>query len=204
MRAIWTFCKIVAAIFAFLFVLLLAVVAFVPDSPEYTARRAAEAEARAVAAKAKAEEEAAAAKAKAEENAAAAKAKAEEGAAAAKAKAGEEVKKTQPPEWGGEVSEEYFKHVRNEITDECTKRIEKYALTSEFWGGDLRWTNRWFESKFDRWMTRRFAVITSLGDHAEWQNKFGNWVRVRYFCKYNPDKKEITGAALNTIGRFVD
>jgi hypothetical protein len=177
MRAFKTFCKIIAAIVASLFLFVLAIAVFGEHSPEYIARRAAEAEAAATAAKAKAD-------ARAEAEAAAAKIKAEAEAAAAKIKAEAEAAPNAAPKPGEEVTDKYFERVRSKALIPCSRAIEE---ASEH---DLRWSsNFWLViDRFTVWNKYQHAdghVILG-GDQAEEQNAYGNWVRVHYLCEYDP------------------
>ena len=60
----------------------------------------------------------------------------------------------------------------------CADPIERLASYS------ARWTDSWLESKFDRvaWADRDQGHIRYIGDMAEFQNGFGAWQRVTYYC----------------------
>src|SRR5262245_32331722 len=72
----------------------------------------------------------------------------------------------------------------------CRRAIENSAKY------DLRWTDSiWGRPKFNSITTTPVQIIF-LGDEAEAQNGFGNWVRVRYSCSYDLNTKTVRGASL--------
>jgi len=64
----------------------------------------------------------------------------------------------------------------------CQRAVERSAQY------DMRWTDGWTEPKFSRsrWENQDEGLITYIGDKAQFQNAFGAWQNVIYFCTYDP------------------
>lgn len=64
----------------------------------------------------------------------------------------------------------------------CRRPVERLAQY------DMRWTDGWTETKFPRlrWENQDEGIITYIGDKAQFQNGFGAWQNVIYFCTYDP------------------
>ena len=56
---------------------------------------------------------------------------------------------------------------------------------------DYEWTDGWPGSKFDKriWRDRDAGVVSYGGNHVKFQNRFGAWQRMSYWCDYNPDTR---------------
>ena len=56
---------------------------------------------------------------------------------------------------------------------------------------DYEWTDGWLGSKFDKriWRDRDAGVVSYGGNHVKFQNRFGAWQRMSYWCDYNPDTR---------------
>ena len=69
----------------------------------------------------------------------------------------------------------------------CVRPIEKLAKF------DVKWTDRTFESKFDRyaWKDKAAGSINYIGDKAQFQNGFGAYAVVTYVCTIAKDGKTI-------------
>lgn len=69
----------------------------------------------------------------------------------------------------------------------CKKPIELLAKHS------VRWTDSTFEMKFSRfrWKDQSAGQITYIGDKAEFQNGFGAYSPVTYFCDMAADNKTV-------------
>ena len=54
---------------------------------------------------------------------------------------------------------------------------------------DYRWTDSWLESKLGRfrWNDRKEGSISYTGDKVQFQNPFGAWQKVTYWCHYSPE-----------------
>jgi hypothetical protein len=92
---------------------------------------------------------------------------------------------------GQEVSEQYFQYVKNgDAGWKCNIAIKNAAQY------DLRWTN--WGADFSRWnkYARPDGYIQLVGDLAEAQNGFGNWVRVNYSCLFDPDRGVVISASI--------
>lgn len=52
---------------------------------------------------------------------------------------------------------------------------------------DVKWTGGWLDSLFTRakWVDQKGELIMLLGDSAQFQNGFGNYIRGRYVCVYD-------------------
>ena len=76
------------------------------------------------------------------------------------------------------VPDSFASKVRIDATGPCKRAIENFTRY------DLRWTNGWLESVFDRWdrLAREEGHLVFAGERAEAQNSFGNWIRVNYEC----------------------
>lgn len=57
---------------------------------------------------------------------------------------------------------------------------------------DYEWTDSWYESKFDRfrWKDNSRKIVTFIGDKLKFQNGFGAWSNMIYFCDFNIETKE--------------
>lgn len=64
----------------------------------------------------------------------------------------------------------------------CRRPVERLAKY------DMRWSDGWTETKFPRmrWENQDKGLITYIGDKAQFQNGFGAWQNVIYFCTYDP------------------
>ena len=53
---------------------------------------------------------------------------------------------------------------------------------------DYEWTDGWLGTKLTRfgWKKRKEGVLAYYGDQIKFQNGFGAWVRMAYWCDYNP------------------
>ena len=98
------------------------------------------------------------------------------------------------PMLGQEVSEQYRWHV---LTDrdgisKCKSAVENAVQY------DLRWTESSNSSRWNRWnkYARSDGYIQFNGDRAEAQNGFGNWVRITYWCLFDPDNRTVISASV--------
>jgi hypothetical protein len=74
---------------------------------------------------------------------------------------------------------------KNEINAvvRCKREIERFAAYI------MKWTNNgWIESEFSRyqWHNQNDGLIAYIGDKAQFQNGFGAWENVIYYCVYDP------------------
>jgi hypothetical protein len=69
----------------------------------------------------------------------------------------------------------------------CKSQVERQAAHA------MRWTDGMLEQKFSRfrWLDERAGTLTMIGDKAEFQNGFGAWTPVIYFCDFNPLNNEV-------------
>ena len=67
-------------------------------------------------------------------------------------------------------------------TSVCRPLIENSAKY------DYEWTDGWLGAKLTkfRWKSRKTGVISYYGDQIKFQNGFGAWMRIGYWCDYNP------------------
>lgn len=73
----------------------------------------------------------------------------------------------------------------------CQPIVEKLAKHT------YRWTDGWLDTKFPSYLTSNKGepyVLTVLGDKIEFQNGFGAWSKVKYYCKYNVKTKKVLDA----------
>lgn len=63
----------------------------------------------------------------------------------------------------------------------CQKRVEKLAKF------DFEWTDGWLGSKFPSYLTKTQSpgVVVLVGDKVKFQNGFGAWAPVKYYCAYD-------------------
>ena len=75
-------------------------------------------------------------------------------------------------------------------TRPCQLAIEELALY------DYEWTDGWLESKFDRfaWRNSRARTLTYHGSRIKFQNVFGAWRHVSYWCVYDPNTQTVLDA----------
>lgn len=61
---------------------------------------------------------------------------------------------------------------------------------------DYEWTDKWYEEKFSRfkWKDNSRKIVTFIGDKIKFQNGFGAWVNMIYFCDFNIDTREAISA----------
>ena len=66
--------------------------------------------------------------------------------------------------------------------------IACYPLVQRLARLDYRWTDGFLGSRFDRfqWEYEEAGTLRYWGDHVEFQNGFGNWIRHQYWCIYEP------------------
>ena len=64
----------------------------------------------------------------------------------------------------------------------CEPLIERMAKYT------YEWTDGWLGSKFDRfmWKDRKAGTLAYQGDKIRFQNAFGAWQNMTYWCTYNP------------------
>ena len=79
----------------------------------------------------------------------------------------------------------------------CGLAVQRLAATN------YRWTAR---TPFGRWRLGHVqdvgdGTIMLGGDEIEFQNGFGNWIRHKYICIYNPTTKRVVSAGADP-GRF--
>jgi len=74
----------------------------------------------------------------------------------------------------------------------CPDPIERLASYS------ARWTDGWIEPKFSRiaWIDRDQGHVRYIGDKAEFQNGFGAWKRVTYYCDVDVEGERILNVAI--------
>jgi hypothetical protein len=63
----------------------------------------------------------------------------------------------------------------------CQKSVEKLAKF------DFEWTDGWLDTKFPSYLTKtqRPGVVVLVGDKIKFQNGFGAWQKVKYYCAYD-------------------
>lgn len=63
----------------------------------------------------------------------------------------------------------------------CQKQVERLAKF------DFEWTDGWLDTKFPSYLTktRGPGVVVLVGDKVKFQNGFGAWARVKYYCSYD-------------------
>ena len=57
-----------------------------------------------------------------------------------------------------------------------------------------RWTDGWLDTKFPSYLVSNKGepfVLTLVGDKIEFQNGFGAWSKMKYYCKYNVKTKKV-------------
>ena len=57
-----------------------------------------------------------------------------------------------------------------------------------------RWTDGWLDTKFPSYLTSNKGepfVLTLVGDKIEFQNGFGAWSKMKYYCKYNVKTQKV-------------
>ena len=81
-----------------------------------------------------------------------------------------------------------------EANDACTAAVEQQASYQ------MRWTSNWLDRKFPQYTWGGDAThktITYGGDRAQFQNGFGAWKTVTYFCTYSPEMKSIVDVTIH-------
>ncbi len=75
-----------------------------------------------------------------------------------------------------------------QATITCQPLIESLARY------DHEWTDGWFGSKMKRWLwnDRTAGTISYTGNEVKFQNGFENWIRVTYWCHYDPNSESAT------------
>ena len=66
-------------------------------------------------------------------------------------------------------------------SSECRKKVEKLAKF------DFEWTDGFLGSKFPSYLTKTQSpgVVVLAGDRVKFQNGFGAWQNVEYYCAYD-------------------
>ena len=56
---------------------------------------------------------------------------------------------------------------------------------------DYKWTDGWLGVKLERfrWNNRAEGSLSYTGDEIQFQNGFGAWLRMTYWCHYNPETR---------------
>lgn len=72
----------------------------------------------------------------------------------------------------------------------CQRPVEDLAKY------DFEWTDGWTEQKFSRYLARVVApyVLTVVGDKIKFQNGFGAWQHMTYYCDYHVKEKRVLRA----------
>ncbi len=75
----------------------------------------------------------------------------------------------------------------------CSREIPKLAKY------DHKWTDGMFETKFAYYKkdVSSPGVLTVLGDKIKFQNGFGAWKKMEYWCDYDTIRKTVVGYGLN-------
>jgi len=69
----------------------------------------------------------------------------------------------------------------------CSRKIPKLAKY------DHKWTDEMFEAKFSHYKSDISSpgVLTVLGDKIKFQNGFGAWMKMEYWCKYDTQNRVV-------------
>lgn len=81
----------------------------------------------------------------------------------------------------------------------CKEKIER--LTNRA----VKWTDEGiFQQKFSRfaWVDQPGGVMRYFGDKVQFQNEYGAWTNMIYFCDVQPGEKAALGAGLVGEGRL--
>ena len=64
----------------------------------------------------------------------------------------------------------------------CQEKVERLALH------DYKWDGGWLEKKFPLavWSSESNGTLLYAGDNLAFQNGFGAWNHVKYYCEYDP------------------
>ena len=91
----------------------------------------------------------------------------------------------------------YADKFQSNATVVCQDPVERRAKNN------FEWTDKWYESKFDRrkWDDKAKGTLTYVGDHLKFQNGFGAWTYMQYYCTYDTEAKRVT-EVLVMEGRF--
>lgn len=106
------------------------------------------------------------------------------------------------------------------------KRLEEYELckqTLQCWGDkhslkatfasqdtierhakhQFKWTDGWMGSKMTRfrWLDRNALTVTYIGDQIQFQNGFGAWQNMIYYCDYDPINERVLKVSMR-VGRL--
>ena len=75
-----------------------------------------------------------------------------------------------------------------DATVACKPKIEGRAKY------DYKWTDGLLHPTFVKigWADKKAGVVNFFGDQIQFQNGFGNWMRMTYMCTYDPAKKAVT------------
>ncbi len=67
----------------------------------------------------------------------------------------------------------------------CSREIPKLSKY------DHKWTDGWYETKFSHYKNEVSTpgVLTVIGDKIKFQNGFGAWMKMQYWCKYDTQNK---------------
>lgn len=87
------------------------------------------------------------------------------------------------------VGEQYYL----EAAPGCANAVQSQAKY------DMRWTSSWVDRKFTQFTwggDSSHKTITYGGDHVQFQNGFGAWQTMSYFCTYDPALKMIVDIAV--------
>ncbi|SOC83078.1 hypothetical protein SAMN05421890_1522 [Ensifer adhaerens] len=62
---------------------------------------------------------------------------------------------------------------------------------------DYEWTDSWSEPKLERyrWKDKAKGIVTYIGTKIKFQNGFGAWKHMTYFCDYDPTSKVVVSAS---------
>lgn len=62
---------------------------------------------------------------------------------------------------------------------------------------DYEWTDSWSEPKLERyrWKDKRKGIVTYIGTKIKFQNGFGAWKHMTYFCDFDPVAKIVVSAS---------
>jgi len=111
------------------------------------------------------------------------------------------------PAAGQEVSPEYFRWLKREFGFKCQEEIKKEVTYNMRAPGIFYGKNEMdsinFLLEFNRYNSKvaHDSTISMIGEKAELQNDYGNWVQAHYLCEINIDTQTVTRAFAQT-GRW--
>jgi hypothetical protein len=84
-----------------------------------------------------------------------------------------------------------FKEYGSDARVGCEPEIERLAKFN------FEWFDKWYETRFPRYLVLRPGVLVVAGHQIRFQNGFGGWQIMSYMCEYDTKNKRVLSVIAN-------